>query len=298
MDPLILCPAFFFSVQSCFCFTVLFLLLLFALSGICGFPLFCILHFMQSSFHISGLSIHRLQPNIFSRIRRRLYRIRSMQILSCHRDMLMPGQQKVIAELPCNLAGHVFSRLCQPLAGLKILLKTTVIDADAHIALAAQRLIFTLCRFKRIGNPQLSQILFLLPDVYIIRHDSGQTDAQSIFQHVNHMIFHAQFTAQVDQIRTQTGCVHRIYIFLQHLISKIEIVIPKCEIIAAHRIEPLGKRLKRIRSSAANIILGKWCALQRITTVKHQRISILFNLMRQIQKPRIFAALSRIIYRK
>ena len=112
------------------------------------------------------------------------------------------------------------------------------------------------------------------------------------------MIFHAQFTAQVDQIRTQTGCVHRIYIFLQHLISKIEIMVSKCEIIAAHRIESLGKRLKWICIPVADVILRKRCALQRVSTVDHQGIPILFNLMRNIQQSGIFFAFRGIILRK
>ena len=212
--------------------------------------------------------------------------------------MLVARKKQVKVKLARDPARKVFSAVGQHRARVQILFKAAVIDTHAYVTYRAQTGTGSTRGVKSLGDAQLFQILGLLPDVYIIGDNACDADAQAVFQRVDSLRKQRQRAAQILYIGAQAHAVHGAQICAQRVIAEVEIVVAKCEIITAHGIEGFGHRMMGKFVRVRQIILHQRRALQRVSAVQHQRVSVLVDLCGQVQQAGAFAASGGVVDRE
>ena len=94
--------------------------------------------------------------------------------------MLVTGQNNIIVQLSCQLAGYIFPAVTELCAGDRILLKSAVIYEHAYITHWSQYPAHLSSLFISIKHSQMLQILRLLPYIYMIGNYAGNAYAQTI----------------------------------------------------------------------------------------------------------------------
>ena len=178
--------------------------------------------------------------------------------------MLVRAEQNIKIKLLTSAPALIFARGREKLARGNVVFKPAVINTYRQVDILRLQLVQR--RFRRgkgIAYFYSEEVVGRLPMVYIMRYNTGQPDAQSVFKCYDGRFLNSAYALNIC---AQALCAQRAQKPFDFRFAVVEVVIPKRDEIVSAEIQQLGRDAVADAALAVQPV-GKGAALKRIPAV-------------------------------
>ena len=178
------------------------------------------------------------------------------------------------------------------LARGNVVFKAAVINAYRQVDILRLQLVQR--RFRRgksIAYFYSEEVIGRLPMVYIMRYDTGQPDAQSVFERYDGCFFNAAYALNVCAQALRAQRAQKPFNFR---LAVVEVVIPKRDEIVSAEIQQLGRDAVAAAALAVQPV-SEGAALKRVPAVDDECVPAVLKIAHAVCKAAVNAAAGRVI---